>query len=504
MFRTIGPTDSGAGVESPKLTTGKNKSKNRKEALGLRIKELRIALGLQQKDLTAGEFSQAYISLVEAGRLLPSARALELIAARLQVTPTDLLVGKPKDPPIINNTTSDPVVPILEAEEEKPDSSSASVNVRDWELLAVEISLLLRENPEVARNLLIRKTKVRQLRPAQLKQYYYLLGQCSYLMGNLFSAQADFMRSLDLAVRSTDMVTEAHNYNQLGLIQYTEGKLSQALAYHQRAMDLFDQISLTTKINTSGNLPIDPSFDLELSYNLANDLFGLGDHKQAFVYYKRVKLLIESLWQPKQLLAQKLWDLSQRYSQAGDSQHTRFFASRALQVYSELDAEHIQARVEARYGFLLSVQGEAHLQQALLHGKELLDPLTAAEAAINLSALHPESVTGSINTNTNATTEEQRYAEEGLFYAEQSGHKLYIGQALARLAEIYFNRNEFETALGYFERALNLLEQVNTGQVLGKVYTGYARTLAKLQRADEAVQAFEQAWQYQQHSHFKA
>jgi tetratricopeptide (TPR) repeat protein len=503
MFRTIGPTDSGAGVESPKLTTGKNK--NKKEALGLRIKELRIALGLQQKDLTAGEFSQAYISLVEAGRLLPSTRALEVIAARLQVTPTDLLVGKPTDPHVINNTTADPVVSIVEAEEEKLEPNSVNDNVRDWELLAVEISLLLRENPEVARNLLIRKTKVRQLRPAQLKHYYYLLGRCSYLMGNLFSAQTDFMRSLDLAVRSADTVTEAHSYNQLGLIQYTEGKLAQALLSHQRAMDLFDQISLTTKISTSGSLPIDPSFDLELSYNLANDLFGLGDYKQAFVYYKRVKLLIETLWQPKQLLAQKLWDLSQRYSQAGDSQHSRFFASRALQVYSELDAEHIQARVEARYGFLLSAQGEAHLQQALLHGKELLDPVTAAEAAINLSALHPESATGS-NTinNSGAATDEQRYAEEGLFYAEQSGHKLYIGQALARLAEINFNRNEFEAALGYFERALSLLEQVNAGRVLSKVYTGYARTLAKLQRASEAVQAFEQAWQYQQHSHFKA
>lgn len=57
---------------------------------GRRLRELRLAHGL-----TIGElglpYSRAYVSLLEAGGIAPTVRALETIAERLAVSPAELL-----------------------------------------------------------------------------------------------------------------------------------------------------------------------------------------------------------------------------------------------------------------------------------------------------------------------------------------------------------------------------------------------------------------------------
>ncbi len=58
-------------------------------SLGRRIRAIRMERGLTQADL-AGPYSRAYISLLEAGGIEPSSRALETLAARLGVGIRDL------------------------------------------------------------------------------------------------------------------------------------------------------------------------------------------------------------------------------------------------------------------------------------------------------------------------------------------------------------------------------------------------------------------------------
>jgi transcriptional regulator with XRE-family HTH domain len=66
-------------------------------ALGLRIKQLRMARGMTQEDLAeaAGLF-RTYMSRVEAGTANPTLSVLELLARHLKVTPSELLL--PPDP----------------------------------------------------------------------------------------------------------------------------------------------------------------------------------------------------------------------------------------------------------------------------------------------------------------------------------------------------------------------------------------------------------------------
>lgn len=65
--------------------------------IGTRLRRLRIARGLTQKELAAPKYTHAYVSTIEAGRRRPSKEALEHFAAKLGLEVEELLTGRPPD-----------------------------------------------------------------------------------------------------------------------------------------------------------------------------------------------------------------------------------------------------------------------------------------------------------------------------------------------------------------------------------------------------------------------
>src|SRR4051794_41750071 len=67
------------------------------EAIGERLKRLRLERGLSQRELAAPGVSYAYISRIEAGTRQPSVKALRRLAAKLGVTADYLETGSDLD-----------------------------------------------------------------------------------------------------------------------------------------------------------------------------------------------------------------------------------------------------------------------------------------------------------------------------------------------------------------------------------------------------------------------
>jgi transcriptional regulator with XRE-family HTH domain len=63
------------------------------ESIGARVRRLRLAGGLSQRQLASEGVSCAYISRIESGQRVPSVRAIRLLARRLGVTPEYLESG---------------------------------------------------------------------------------------------------------------------------------------------------------------------------------------------------------------------------------------------------------------------------------------------------------------------------------------------------------------------------------------------------------------------------
>jgi tetratricopeptide (TPR) repeat protein len=66
-----------------------------KDGLGSRLRRLRQARGLTQRQLGEPRYTHAYISTIEAGRRHPSPQALEFLSSRLGVEVDEILTGRP-------------------------------------------------------------------------------------------------------------------------------------------------------------------------------------------------------------------------------------------------------------------------------------------------------------------------------------------------------------------------------------------------------------------------
>jgi transcriptional regulator with XRE-family HTH domain len=64
------------------------------ETLGQRLRRLRIARGLSQRDIAEPGTSYAFISRIEAGTRTPSIKAIRKLAAKLDVSPHYLETGE--------------------------------------------------------------------------------------------------------------------------------------------------------------------------------------------------------------------------------------------------------------------------------------------------------------------------------------------------------------------------------------------------------------------------
>lgn len=69
------------------------RSKSSDENVGARVRRLRLARGLSQRQLAASGVSPAYISRIESGQRVPSVPAIRVLASRLGVTPEYLESG---------------------------------------------------------------------------------------------------------------------------------------------------------------------------------------------------------------------------------------------------------------------------------------------------------------------------------------------------------------------------------------------------------------------------
>jgi tetratricopeptide (TPR) repeat protein len=65
------------------------------DALGARLRRLRVQKGLTQQQVAEPAYTPAYVSTIEAGRRAPSERALDHFARRLGVTSDELITGVP-------------------------------------------------------------------------------------------------------------------------------------------------------------------------------------------------------------------------------------------------------------------------------------------------------------------------------------------------------------------------------------------------------------------------
>jgi transcriptional regulator with XRE-family HTH domain len=109
--------------------------------LGRRLRSARLALSMTQSEVANKAFSISYISAVERGQITPSLRALERLAARLQVSVLDLLREDSSGP--FSNATkkrSSSTIPTETAQERLREARILTLQSKYEEALSILLS----------------------------------------------------------------------------------------------------------------------------------------------------------------------------------------------------------------------------------------------------------------------------------------------------------------------------------------------------------------------------
>lgn len=212
-------------------------------AIGSKIRNLRLQLGLSQRQLAGKEMTRAFISLVESGRAMPSLRTLSIIAQRL---------GKPMEY-------------FLGEEYSYEDMAGAILEAARQKVAANEFKSAIPLIHEV-----LRKSENQQL----LAEGYHLLTVCLRCLGRLNEALLACETALEHFRTVGDRRGVTQTYLQIGA-------LAVALEDFPRARQAYEQVLRYSK----GLKSLKEDY-IEALLHFGNTLLCLGDLDEAVLAYE--------------------------------------------------------------------------------------------------------------------------------------------------------------------------------------------------------------------------
>jgi tetratricopeptide (TPR) repeat protein len=128
----------------------------------------------------------------------------------------------------------------------------------------------------------------------------------------------------------------------------------------------------------------DPTFKLNVLYNLGNEALQLGDFNAAVRYLEEAAQLSQEALDPEKL-ATAYWELSLAASAQNDNRRAKQYAIRSLVEYEDASARRLTARVYSRLGRAQAQSGNAdealaHLDTAYTMAEQRRDQQALAEA----------------------------------------------------------------------------------------------------------------------------
>lgn len=297
-----------------------SQGKGSKPLLGRVIRQARRAQKLNKQQLGEPEFTQAYINAVERGSVIPSAKALELLAQRLKL-PLDVL----------HNT--------LQRLQVEPDLHAFQEDLH-FQLDYANTLVHSGQIEEALESIATAEAGVReywtQLYASSQYRIPYMRGM-AYIERRMASkAQAELEASLELVVkpgsgsnigyRDSTVTSEeimARVRNLLGVAFYLQGDMVAAEKQHRASLRAVQE----------GNVR-DRNLRLSIYRNLANDYWASNKPKKALIIYRETLRLFDDAHDPRRL-AGVYWGMALAHKALNERALAKLHTKRALDIYKE-------------------------------------------------------------------------------------------------------------------------------------------------------------------------
>ncbi|PRY37514.1 helix-turn-helix domain-containing protein [Umezawaea tangerina] len=430
------------------------------ESVGSRIRRLRRAAGLSQEALAQPDLSASYISLLEAGKRLPSGEVLAQLAERLGCTPAYLVDGV-----------------------DKPDTGALEVELRYAELTL--------RNGDAATALTGFEQVLEKLSPTEHRSLWISaslgVAQCHEHEGRLEEATTRLEE-----LRRRTLTAEPELPQRLALVMslcrcYRElGDLSHAIEVAEGTVAEIEALDLPPT-----------TASVELLSTLIGIYAERGDLNRAGYLASRAVDQAQ-LISDRKALGAAYWNASVVLHRQGRSGEALSLITKAVAIYSEGDDERALARIRNAYAAVLLQSDPDDAQTAT--ARSLLEQSVSVltELGSTTDVAHAETALARANVMLGDSEDAVLHAERALEVLGTE-HRLESARAHLVLAAAHLRRGDRERAQAACERAALLLEASEATRQAAFAWSELAEVLEENGESERAVRAYRESMRLMGH-----
>jgi transcriptional regulator with XRE-family HTH domain len=444
---------------SPEPLTGKIG-----KSVGEKLRAARVAQHYTQSQLAAPDFSVSYISAIERGQIHPSLRALEILAARLGLSSTQLLPTRSQQDAHMSTT--------LDIAERDDD---------EVELALLEAQLLIHQGDAEQAASLISKISTKRLKRQQLLLHRYLLGWAYFATERFQEAEYTLAEALQIAKELNTSYLTLRILNISALAHAAMRNYTQALISHEHCINLL----ATTP-------PHDPFFAAQI-YTY------MGQHYTQLEYVDRaIEMFHKALAMTEEFAtledAQAIYrDICAYYANAKEDDLAVLHAYKSLYLSIQETNKHLRGELHHYLGHAImkgdQEQARLYLDEALQQPGVLRDPLSLASVSTRNAEWHA--------THEQFTTAAQ-YARQAQELSQPFGDTIIAAEALVILGRIEYAISNYEQGDQHFTAGLEMFERLESHQELANESVFYAQLLEERGKEREAFTHLRRAFQSRQ------
>jgi tetratricopeptide (TPR) repeat protein len=432
--------------------------------VGAKIRAMRLAKKFTQSQLAKPDFSISYISAIERGQIQPSLRALEILAAHLGLSSTQLLAGNTPGNP--NNT-----MPLNE-----PTHLEATI-----ELDLLESQAFIHQDVPLQAIELLQRLASENLKQQQRIQLHYLLGWAYHRTAQYEESKDALLKAAQLARVDGNHYSILHIHDTLGLVYTALHNYEEALASHLHCLDLL-----------AGDQVYDPFLAAQIYSNLGEYYIRLGQFNKATEMLQHAAAATAEFASiEKQELV--YCNMCQYFIDRGEYGPANLFFHKWLHLRDQ--HSRVRARSELHHALSHAVmkmdqdQARAYLETALQQERDKRDQLTVASIAMHLAAWF---------FVRQVVTEAEKYARSAYEGARPFGDSIIAAEASLLLGQIAYAQSHDEEGDRYFVTGLEMLERLGRREELADELVRYAQLLEDHGRIGEALTHFKRAFESRQ------
>ena len=382
--------------------------------VGARIRSLRTARALTQAQLAEPQYTKAYISMLESGRTRASMKALEHIAGRLGVQPSDLLGGSPSPAApqfellearrLVEQGDGSDAIPLLEALEEGLTPQDQLVRLR---YLAVAYNLVGQAKqsfPVIERAQRMAELLDDTEEQVRLKAVLAATYAKTYAYEDAARLLRDCIQACE-AGAIADPTFHFRRLSDLAVLLTNQRRPKEAMPIYERALEMADQFSDRRSLGTM-------YAGLAKAHHLQGDVeLAIRNNQRSLQVYEELSALDQ--------VACTLDNIAVQYAEYGNRERARESLARGATIATEIKRDSTLASIKMTEAEI-AAKGDPGEAMDLAH-----DALKFARKVVQIDVqVRGMVLIGELKMKTNGTNARKSFQEARQLAEERAPHLL--------------------------------------------------------------------------------